>query len=94
MENLFLLASVLLLGLHGLALVWLWQIRKMNIRVERHEQVIQHHGLTGPDSDTATPETPREALNWFVSDAEQAAQERELMKQSAQRAAHDYRGHR
>ena len=31
------------------------------------------------------PETPREAMNWFVSDAEQAAEERKLMRESQRR---------
>ena len=80
MELFLLLASLVLLALHVLALVWLWQIRR------RMSTCVEPKG-----SEFMTPETPRgmqrdEAEQWFVSDAEQAQREREMIRASGQRA--------
>ena len=81
MELILLVLSVGLLLLHGLALVWLWQLRrKMNIPAKRDE---------GAEAITTTPREVNDAAHdeahWFVSDAEQAMRERELVRASGKR---------
>ncbi|TSA51872.1 MAG: hypothetical protein D4R44_06935 [Actinobacteria bacterium] len=76
MESLWLSASLLFLALHCLALAWLWQIRRqMNTPADRTERA--------PASDAEG--THEENESWLVSDAEQAQQEQQLLRQSQRR---------
>ena len=85
MELILLGLSVGLLLLHGLALVWLWQLRrKMNIPAD-----MAGAGDQVPSAGEALPSDPE---SWYVSDAEQAQQERELMKESDKRAMNSKHG--
>ena len=77
---------MLLLVLHGVVLVWLWQIRQsMNTPAKREPEGKGH------DEDTEViredTEGSREPTAWYVSDQEQAQQELELIRLSQRRAA-------
>lgn len=85
MANLLLSASLVLLALHCLALVWLWQIRQAMRTPANVTRIAPHAEAAGPEE---IPTTHREAEQWFVSDAEQAERERELIRGSHARAAH------
>ena len=90
MELILLLMALVLLPLHGLALVWLWQLRRsMSTRADRDE------GAVVP---TMTPRERNDAAHdeahWFVSDAEQAMRERELVRASGKRVTEAEPWHR
>ena len=78
MDTILIVLSVLLFGLYALVslvLVVVWQIhRRMRTPAKT---------LHAPTAGEALPPEPE---SWYVSDAEQAQRERELVRQSVKRA--------
>ena len=78
MDLILLGLGVGLLALHGLALVWLWQLRRRTSTPANTAGA----GDQGPSAGAALPSDPE---SWYVSDAEQAQRERELIRASGKR---------